>query len=178
VAAFLAAGGARKWLYFLQAYPVGEFDRHTKPVLTKAKSDLIQSGWLPAQRFAHEWMAGYLPLPLRVCSAEQLYRAFSRWATVYGERFPPSQGKFTAEVQRWLREHQGLPEDGPSLVYKVVQLHDISGRRAVRCWLPRGTAPPEGVSEGAWAADSVGSFENVLRGYLRDITGGNLEADE
>ena len=178
VAAFLANGGNRKWLYFLQHYPLGDFNRHTKPLLTKAKTDLIQSGWLPAQRFAHEWMAGYLPLPLRVCSAEQLYRAFTRWATVYGERFPPSQGKFTAEVQRWLREHQGVDGDGPALVYKVVQLHDVSGRKAVRCWLPRGTAPPPGLSEGMWAAYSVRSFEDVLRDYLRDISGSNFEADE
>lgn len=178
VGAFLQAGGARKWLHFLQNYPLGNFDRHTKPLLTKAKNDLIQSGWLPAQRFAHDWMAGYLPLPLRVCSAEQLYRAFTRWCTAYGERLQPAQGKFTAEVQRWLREHQGVTDDGPALVYKVVQLHDTTGRRAVRCWLPRGTAPPEGVSEGVWAADSVRSFENVLHGYVRDISGGNLESDE
>jgi hypothetical protein len=173
---FLRADGARKWLHFLQHYPLGEFDRHTKPMLTKAKADLIQSGWLPAQRFAHEWMAGYLPLPLRVCSAEQLYRAFARWCTVYGERFPPSQGRFTSEVQRWLREHSGSTDDGPRLVYKVVQLHDTNGRRAVRCWLPAHAGPPAGISEGMWAADSVRAFENVLRDYLRDITGADLEA--
>lgn len=173
---FLRQDGARKWLYFLLNYPVGDFDRHTKPLLTKAKADLIQSGWLPAQRFAHEWMAGYLPLPLRVCSAEQLYRAFMRWCTVYGERFPPSQGKFTTEVQRWLREHTGSGDDGPALLYKVVQLHDTNGRRAVRCWLPAHTGSPDGQSEGAWAADSVRAFEDVLRGYLRDISGHDLEA--
>jgi putative DNA primase/helicase len=175
VAAFLRADGARRWLHFLMHYPLGDFNRHTKPLPTKAKADLIQSGWLPAQRFAHEWAAGYLPLPLRVCSAEQLYRAFARWCTVYGERFPPSQGRFTSEVQRWLREHSGADER-PRLHYKVVQLHDTNGRRAVRCWLPAQAAPPEGMSEGMWAADSVRAFESVLRDYLRDITGSDLEA--
>jgi len=171
VAAFLRDDGARKWLFFLQRYPLGDFNRHTKPILTKAKADLIQSGWLPAQRFAAEWMAGFLPLPLRVCSAEQLYRAFGRWCTVYGERFPPSQGKFTNEVQRWLRENQDVGADGPRLVYKVVQLADTGGRRAMRCWLPRASAPPDGISEGAWAAESVQAFEQTLRTYLRDISG-------
>lgn len=172
---FLANDGARKWLWFLQHYPLGDFNRHTKPILTKAKSDLIQSGWLPAQRFAHEWMQGYLPLPLRVCSAEQIYRAFSRWCTVNGERFPPSQGKFTSEVQRWLKEHQGADEKGPRLVYKVVALDNPSGvRKAVRCWLPKGSGPKDGMSEGAWAGESVRSFENDLRGFLRDITSGEV----
>jgi hypothetical protein len=173
VKTFLANDGARKWLWFLQNYPLGDFNRHTKPILTKAKNDLIQSGWLPAQRFAHEWMQGYLPLPLRVCSAEQIYRAFSRWCAVNGERFPPSQGKFTSEVQRWLKEHQGADEKGPRLVYKVVALDNPGGvRKAVRCWLPKGAGPKDGASEGAWAGESVRSFENDLRGFLRDITSG------
>lgn len=176
VKAFLEAGGAARWLHFLQHYPLGDFDRHTKPILTRAKVELIQSGWLPAQRFASEWMSGFLPLPVRVCSAEQLYRAFTRWCTVYGERFPPSQGKFTTEVQRWLREHAGVDEDGPAITYKVVQLEEASGRRAVRCWMPRGTGRTDTYpTEGAWAAESVRAFEAVLRDYLRDITGSDLE---
>ncbi len=176
VKAFLEAGGAAKWLHFLQQYPLGDFDRHTKPILTRAKVELIQSGWLPAQRFAHEWMSGFLPLPVRVCSAEQLYRAFARWCTVYGERFPPSQGKFTTEVQRWLREHAGVDEEGPAITYKVVQLEEAVGRRAVRCWMPRGTGRTDTYpTEGAWAAESVRAFEAVLRDYLRDITGSDLE---
>lgn len=174
VKAFMAADGARKWLWFLQQYPVGEFDRHTKPLMTRAKTDLIQSGWRPAERFAHEWMEGFLPLPLRVCSAEQLYRAFGRWCAVNGERHMPAQGRFTADVQRWLAEHSGVGRDGPRLVYKVVQLQEADGRRAVRCWLPAGTGPVGGLSEGAWAADSVGSFEAVLRDYVRNLQGGQV----
>lgn len=175
---FLAADGARKWLYFLLNYPLGDFDRHTKPILTRAKLDLIQSGYLPAQRFAHEWIGGYLPLPLRVCSAEQLYRAFSRWCTANGERFPPSQGRFTADVQRWMREHQGADRKTPALAYKVIALQDVNGRKCVRCWLPAGVQPTPGLSEGAWAADSVAAFERELRDFVRDLNGGRMADGE
>ena len=178
VKAFLQADGARKWLWFLQHYPVGDFNAHTKPLMTKAKTDLIQSGWRPAERFAHDWMAGYLPLPLRVCSAEQLYRAFTRWCAVSGERHMPAQAIFTSGVQRWLSEHAGADASGPSLAYKVIQLHTTDGRKAVRCWVPKGTGPMNGVTEGAWAADSVAVFEQTLRAYLRSINGGALEEDE
>lgn len=174
VKAFMAADGARKWLWFLQQYPVGDFDRHTKPLMTRAKTDLIQSGWRPAERFAHEWMEGFLPLPLRVCSAEQLYRAFGRWCTANGERHMPAQARFTSDVQRWLAEHSGVGNDGPRLIYKVVQLQKADGRRAARCWLPVGTGPLPGVTEGEWAAESVAAFENVLRDYARDMQGGHL----
>lgn len=176
VKAFLDDGGAAKWMYWLQQYPVGAFTRHTKPMLTRAKVDLIQSAWLPPQRFAHEWMSGFLPLPVRVCSAEQLYRAFTRWCTVHGERFPPSQAKFSAEVNRWLREHAGVDGDGPRMFYKVIQLEALNGRRAVRCWVPRGSGKTDTYpTEGAWAAESVRAFESVLRDYVRDISGADLE---
>lgn len=175
---FLAADGARKWLWFLQQYPVGDFGPHTKPLMTRAKVDLIQSGWRAEERFAHEWMAGFLPLPVRVCSAEQLYRAFTRWCATNGERFPPAQGKFTASVQRWLAENSDRDAAGPCLVYKVVNLHDTTGRRAVRCWLPRTTGPRDGESEGAWAAQSVLEFEAVLRDYLTAIGGGPRTGDD
>jgi hypothetical protein len=172
---FLANDGARKWLHYLLTYPLDGFDRHTKPVMTKAKEELIQRGWRPSERFAHEWMAGFLPLPLRVCSAEQLYRAFRRWADVNGERFPPAQAQFTSEVGRWIKEHSGGDPNGGRLIYKVVQLHGADGRRAVRCWLPRGTGPADGQSEGAWAADGLESFEATLRDYTRSISGHRFE---
>jgi hypothetical protein len=41
--------------------------------------------------------------------------------------------------------------------------------------LPRGVAPPEGSSEGAWAAESVHSFEDTLRDYTRSISGNRFE---
>jgi hypothetical protein len=169
---FLRDDGARKWLWFLLNYPLGEFDRHAKPPMTAAKTALVQAGWRPEERFAHEWMGGLLPLPLRVCSAEQLYRAFRRWCDVNGERFPPPQGKFTESVRRWMAEHSGVDEKGPRLIYKVVALHGDDGRRAVRCWLPRDAGPLEGVSEGAWAAERVSSYEHALRAYCRAVNGG------
>ncbi len=179
VTAFLRDDGLRKWMAFLQAYPLGDFGKHTKPLLTRAKADLIQTGWLPAQRFAAEWMEGYLPLPRKVCSAEQLYRAFSRWCVVRGERFAPAQAKFTSDVQRWMREHQGADAaGGGGLALKVVQLREAQGRRAARCWMPVGEDPPEGMTEGAWAMDGVADYERALRTYLRDVGGGSDRDEE
>lgn len=173
VTAFLRADGLRKWMAFLQAYPLGDFSEHTKPPITRAKSDLIQAGWLPAQRFAAEWMDGYLPLPRRLCSAEQLYRAFSRWCHVRGERFPPPQAKFTADVSRWMRERTGGGSDGPPLRVKPVQLREAQGRSSARCWVPMGEDAPDGMTEGAWAMEGVAAFERSLKAYMRDVGGGS-----
>lgn len=171
---FKANGGLAKWLYFLQHYPIGEFHAHVKPPMTKAKADLIELNWKPSERFAHEWLTGLLDLPVRVCAAEQLYRAFRRWCDRQGEKWPPNQANFTKEVERWVRERVKRNESGqlgePRLRYKVIAIVTggaVQARKAVRCWVPRGCGPREGVSEGAWAGSSVDTFESDLNRYCR-----------
>ena len=159
-------------MHYLQQYPLEDFAEHTKPVMTRAKEQLIELGLMPAQRFMSEWMGGLLPLPMQVCSGEQLFRAFRRWADHAGERFPPPQARFTRDAERYALEQVDKDSSGrrldPCMTYKVVQLKDPGGtRRAMRCWLPRGTGPQPGVTEGEWAAGCVDAFEAALGRFLR-----------
>lgn len=176
---FLAAGGAAKWLHYLQHYPLDGFDAHTKPLMTKAKADLIEAGWKPAIRFAFEWLEGYLDLPVQVCSTEQLFKAYVRWADRAGERWPGSRNDFTKQVDRWVNESKNRQLDGkfkpPRLMQKQFNLVDPeSNRKRMRCWLPHGTGPLNGVSEGAWAWDCVRTFQDALNKFLyrRGVMGG------
>jgi hypothetical protein len=170
---FKAAGGAGKWLHYLQTYQLDGFTPHTKPLLTRAKEDLVRAGWKPSVLFAHEWLEGVLDLPVRVCSNEQLYRAFRRWADNTGAKWPPDQAQFTSEVNRWARESvqrgPGGVYEEPRLTNKPFALPALPGRhrRTVRCWLPRSTGAPEGVSGGQWAAESVDEFEEHLLAFCR-----------
>lgn len=178
---FKAAGGLGKWLAYLQSYPLDGFDAHSKPVMTAAKSHLIELNWKPSERFAAEWTEGFLDLPVRVCSAEQLYRAFKRWADRNGERWPAAQAMFTKQVERFVRERVTRDERGrlrePALVYKQIGLKDqAANRKTVRCWLPTGTRPPAGVDEPSWAYQSVQAFEADLARFCR--TPGMQDADE
>lgn len=178
VRAFLADGGAAKFMDYLMRYPLDGFHEHTKPLMTRAKEELIELSMAPEQRFMTEWMAGYLNLPLQVCSAEQLYKAFRRWCDSAGEKYPPPQMAFTTAAKRWAMEQIEKDASGvrqpPCLQYKVISLKlaeqdgdgPVSGRKAVRCWLPRGTGPLNGVSEGEWAAQSVKAFELALSRFM------------
>lgn len=177
--AFLAANGHAKFMHYLMTYPLRDFHEHTKPLMTEAKQDLIELSLAPEERFMGEWINGYLHLPTQVCSAEQLYRAFRRWCDNAGERYPPPQAGFTTAAKRWAIERVERDEDGnkrdPCLGYKVINLPAAtasSGRRSVRCWLPRATGPLNGVTEGAWAAESVDAFEAALGRFLRTREGG------
>jgi putative DNA primase/helicase len=168
-----SAGGPAKWLHYLQSYPLDDFGAHTKPMMTQAKKDLVELGWRPSQRFAAEWLEGFLALPRRVCSNEQLYRAFKAWADRNGERWPPSQAVFTSEVRRFVHERRGVDAAGQraaaALVYKPIGLKSLSSSdyKTVRCWVPGGVSAPHGVPEGEWAMHGVEAFEADLSRYLR-----------
>ncbi len=154
VTRFLEAGGAARFMAYLLKRDLSHFGPHTKPLMTTAKSDLIELGLKPSERFVREWIKGYLPLPLMVCSAEQLYRAFRRWCVLTGERFPPPQVTFTKGIERVARER---------LRYKLINLDmPDRGKRTARMWVPAGCAPPAGVTLGQWASESVADFEQAM----------------
>jgi hypothetical protein len=167
VADCLAAGGAEAFYRYLLDYDVSGFSEFDIPPMTTAKRDLIELGLKPAERFIREWLQGYLPLPLQVCSAGQLYRAFRRWCALTGERFPPIQEQFSKSVNKSVALIGMKQPNGAPLRYKVVKLDDgKSGKRADRMWIPAGCGHPEGTTEGAWAAESVACFESCLSDFV------------
>lgn len=179
VADFLKNDGSAKFMHYLQRVDIEDFNEFTKPLMTEAKQTLIELGLKPAERFVNEWLEGFLPLPINVCSAEQLYRVFRRWCDLNGEKYPPPQATFTKTCERHVFERvdrdpfsgERLP---PALSYKVIALKDqIGARKCVRCWLPRGTGPLAGVTEGEWAASAVDMFEAAASRFGRT----HVEAD-
>ncbi|WP_164964294.1 DUF5906 domain-containing protein [Rubrivivax sp. JA1026] len=173
VADFMDRDGLGKWMYWLQQVDLDDFNEWTKPLMTEAKEALMELGMKPAERFVMEWLGGLLPLPLRVCSAEQLFRVYMRWCQLNGERDFRGQAMFTRTAERFVRERVELdPETKrrrpPALTYKAIALKDDhGGRKTVRCWLPRGTGAPNGITEGEWAWDAVRSFERLANDYGR-----------
>jgi hypothetical protein len=79
-------------------FDLGDFNEHTKPLMTQAKRDLIDLGLSPAERFYREWSEGLLPLPFMCCSSMQLYAGFCRWSYLNGERFPATQTMFGTDL--------------------------------------------------------------------------------
>jgi len=167
VQACLAAGGAQAFFDYLLKMPLAwesagkrqVFDEFTLPPMTRAKRDLIELGLRPQDRFVKEWVGGYLPLPLRVCSTEQLYRAFVRWCKDQGERWPPAQVTFSKCVEK---------AAGKRLRCQPVRLDKpFNGKEWLRIWVPGDCAPVDGHHEsvGHWARECVDAFEDVLRTF-------------
>lgn len=164
----LEKGGAEAFFWYLLDYDLDGFSEFDIPLMTTAKIDLIELGLRPAERFLREWLKGYLPLPLQVCSAGQLYRAFRHWCGLTGERFPPIQEHFSKSLIKSVALiGSRLPNKGPPLQYKVIKLDDsVSGKRAARMWIPSDYSRPDGVSEGVWAANLMTIFEEKLNAFI------------
>lgn len=179
VGRWAAAGGIAAFYHYLLGLDLTGFSQFDITPMTRAKQDLIELGLKPEERFAREWLSGYLPLPLMTCSASQLYRAFRRWCMASGERFPPAQEVFTKSARKAIDalSHKVTQARGDKVVlleYKVIKLDDpINGQRAVRMWKPEGCRPPEGLTEGKWAATCVNDFEEYLGKYMTLLGGGD-----
>jgi hypothetical protein len=168
VAASVKSDGVAAFYDHLLSLDLEGFSEFDIPPMTKAKRDLIELGLKPPERFIREWMAGYLPLPLQVCSAGQLYKAFRYWCGQTGERFPPTQEQFSKTTKKsadWLASRTSSQE--VLLTYKVVKLDDVqNGKRSERIWIPRGEQAPVDMTEGRWAAKEIRRFDEMLDEFL------------
>lgn len=71
---------------YLLEYDTSGFDPKGAPPMTDAKRALIVSTRCNAEQFLHEWLDGELPVTPGIISAADLYRAYSIWARVRGEK--------------------------------------------------------------------------------------------
>lgn len=172
---FLQGDGVAKWLYYLQTYPLGDFDRHTKPLMTRAKQLLIEANWKPTQRFVAEWIGGYLDLPRWACSREQVFRAFRRWVENTGVKWAADQSTFVREINRWANEQRTRDGAGvlqpPPFELRRVRMPDgaadkeVGERRFVFMLIHLPGGPADGVSIGDWAVECIRAFSTPLNRY-------------
>lgn len=86
IKAVLNDGLIEAFYAFLLSYPLGDFDPHTKPLMTDSKRRVIRFG-LPAwESFYEAWSGGELDAPFCSCLSEDLYLVYDRWCNRYGER--------------------------------------------------------------------------------------------
>lgn len=154
VANQMFGGGNEAFYQFLLDFDLGDFNEHTKPIMTQAKQDLIDLGLSPPERFFKEWEAGILPLPFVCCSSMQLYAAFCRWSYLNGERFPPTQTLFGRTISRI----------GFGKISKgAVQYELMSDVRQRTVYLVGDK--PEGKTREKWVEDGSNLFEKSLQKY-------------
>jgi putative DNA primase/helicase len=158
----LDQGAVEAFYEFLLSRDLGDFHAHSLPPMTNAKRELVELGLRPAERFAKEWIGKELDLPLHPCSTAQLYRAFTRWCRMNGDRLPPNQANFSAAVTRYAHNR---------LSRHVVSPSPSEHGSAIRLWMPAGTGPIEGVRWFDFAHECIAAFEGPLSRFCAQSVG-------
>lgn len=163
----IKAGGIEAFYHYLLNLDLGDFNEYAKPIMTVAKSDLIELGLKPAQRFMYEWIRGFLPLPLVGCSVDQLYKAFCHWCRLNGVRFVPEKIPFCSSARKALDTTSLRVKDGgPPLEVKNVRLPFTRNEQSqVKMWIPAKNGPKEGEKIGEWAVDAMRVFDSALSNF-------------
>ena len=83
----LQHGGREALHHYLLHLDLGDFHEHSKPPMTRAKSDLQSISAGTVERFFIDWTKGDTRHPVCPCGSGQLYKAYQRWCGQQGEKF-------------------------------------------------------------------------------------------
>ena len=86
IKALIKDGLSEAFYHFLLHSPLGDFDEHTKPIMTEAKRKIIRFGRPGWDTFHESWKEGELSAPYCSCLSEDLYRAYVMWCERSHER--------------------------------------------------------------------------------------------
>lgn len=98
---------------FLLAYPLGDFNEHTKPLMTPSKQRVIDFGRPDWEAFYLAWAAEDLGVPYCSCLSEDLFIVYSRYCTKFGFR-SLSLTKFSELIGQRLRKDRQWVSIGSS----------------------------------------------------------------
>lgn len=103
LAAEIAAGGAAGFLHYLTSYDLADFNPHTPPFETEAKTTLAVDCAQSTDRFFQEWFNAELPVDLQSAVTKDLYEAYKLWCFEAGERQEMvTERKFLLELTKRL----------------------------------------------------------------------------
>ncbi|MBM3114988.1 DUF5906 domain-containing protein [Jeongeupia naejangsanensis] len=145
-----AAGGIAAFYGYLLRYPIDPgFDRRSKPIVTAAKTRLIEYGLPPWQVFYRAWKAGQLDVPYQSCCSQDLFRAYRHWAADHGGGEKLTETKFCSLIAA--RETK-----------RVEWLRDTGGRRRQRTVFVIDDAPADTTKE-AWFSARCQRFVDAMQ---------------
>jgi putative DNA primase/helicase len=184
VGAELRAGGAAGFMRHLKALELGDFNEHTKPLVTDAKRDLIEVGMLPSQAFWQEIKDGLVQLPYCPALADDVYRAYTLWCNRRGHKMPEAQNRFTPAFMSMNGVRRAEPRvPDPEKLYEVGLVeHKLKKRRvffmgASLVVQHAGEAEPVRYdNEREWLVAGITAFRKALRALEAEDGGSRWQA--
>lgn len=149
VADEIAGGGIAALHDYLLNLDLGDFNEHSKPPVTKAKTELIEVSFNSTERFILDWLNGRLEgVPALPCRSESLYGLYKTWCQRNGHlRFAPSNA-FLGDIGK-----------RPDLRKAVERYEASAGIKQATFITPLSAEMPEGRSKPAWLASCADQFD-------------------
>lgn len=160
VATEIAAGAAAAFFQLLLSRDLGDFNEHTKPPLTRAKTDLMEASAESFERFEIAWVAGDLPVPCAPCTTLDAYKAYKKFCDERGERSPAREAVFLASLRKRMRTDKKK--------YRVWDAQLATLTQGV-VFLPDGWMPPSGKTEQDALGACVAEFRKRLQDWSYDL---------
>lgn len=149
VGAELRQGGVAALYAYLLELDLGDFNEHTKPLMTMAKQELIEASEESWSRFQKQWAAGELEWPYIPCRTQDAYRAYRRWCDQRGERSPAREAVFSPALAK------RLPR-------KVAWILEGTRKVSARLFVPNEWQPGPDMNQQAALGAAVEAFNRVL----------------
>lgn len=154
------AGGVAALYHHLMQMDLGDFNEHTKPLITQAKADLIELGMDTHERFFRQWRDGELPIRFAPCLTMDLYQGYRHWCREHGERAVAREAVFSGAMHKRV----------PKLKKKYVG-PDLEGEKERHFFMPEGACCPDGKTQGAWLGECVSFFGQALTDWTKSAAG-------
>lgn len=108
ISAALDNGLVEAFYAFLLEYPLGDFNPHTKPLMTDAKQRVINFGLPDWEAFYRAWSSGELEAPYCSCLSTDLFAVYDRYCSKYKLRgqsltkFAELMGSILKKDRQWV----------------------------------------------------------------------------
>lgn len=123
VAQEIANGGIEALHDYLLNLPLGDFNEHSKPPVTKSKQDLIDINLESSDRFLDLLLANETPYPVCPCVSEDLYKAYSDWAKRNGINRPRELSQMLGNIAKmpgWRKGRARIKNENGDKVQRTV----------------------------------------------------------
>ena len=163
-AAEMDAGGLHALYNFLSEYDLGDFNPHTKPIVTQAKRDLIEVSLDSTERFVSEWINGDTAHPFGPCGSMDLYRAYRAWCMENGASRPRESNQFLAYFNKAWPKSTGPYHHYEDTYYtgSTKQTRMVCPPEAVL--KQKGAEQPTDKTKAQWLTDQLLAFRATLPG--------------
>jgi putative DNA primase/helicase len=165
-------GGVAALYHYLMTLDLGDFHPKKKPPMTEAKQALIALSTPSEMRFALEWVAGELGLPVCPAISTDVYAAYLRWCRTHGESRPRPDNQFHGALSRmvgWEKKKARIYPDlnfMPKTAMERTVVFPPTHATGVDYAFKEGTAIPVWVTECVIAfADALNGGENSRSAY-------------